>query len=156
MVRLVGGADVGRPWRRSRCCARRSAASVGVLLAWVVPVVWAAVVDARVSRLPDRVVVVGAVVFGAALVVLAVIEGRGRRPLGALVGAAVLGVPFAVLHLASPAGFGLGDVKYGVLVGARARGGASGAGGGGVRDGCAGAVGGGVVSAVAGATGAGG
>ena len=34
-----------------------------------------------------------------------------------LLGAALLGVPFLLLHLAVPAGFGFGDVKFGVLLG---------------------------------------
>lgn len=91
--------------------------AVGVLAAWVVAVVWAAGVDARVSRLPDRIVVVGAVVFSAALVVLAVIDGSWSMATSALLGAVVLGIPSAVLHLAAPTGFGYGDVKFGVLVG---------------------------------------
>ena len=56
-------------------------------------------------------------VFAAVLVVGGGGGVRWSLLSGALVGAAVLGVPFAVLHLASPAGFGFGDVKFGVLVG---------------------------------------
>ena len=61
----------------------------GLLVAWVMPVVWAATIDARVSHLPDRVVLPGLAVFMAVLVVASagdrlvglrgVSAGRGRR-----------------------------------------------------------------------------
>jgi leader peptidase (prepilin peptidase) / N-methyltransferase len=51
------------------------------------------------------------------LAVVAWIGGESSPVWAALVGALVLGVPFAVIHVLSPAGFGYGDVKFGVLVG---------------------------------------
>ena len=47
----------------------------GLLVAWAVPVVWAATIDARVSRLPDRVVLPGLAVFAAVLVVASAGDG---------------------------------------------------------------------------------
>lgn len=46
---------------------------------------------------------------------LALISGRSS---GALVGAALLGLPMFIVHLARPDGLGFGDVKFGVLLGA--------------------------------------
>ncbi|MFT3852006.1 MAG: prepilin peptidase [Ilumatobacteraceae bacterium] len=83
---------------------------------WAVPVVWAATVDARVGRLPDGIVLPGMAVVAAVLAVSALCSGR-PRPGGPLAGAALLGVPFLLLHLATPTGFGFGDVKYGILLG---------------------------------------
>jgi leader peptidase (prepilin peptidase) / N-methyltransferase len=90
----------------------------GLLLAWAAPVVWAATIDARVSRLPDRVVLLGLAVFAAVLVVASAGTGSWGWVVAALAGAAVLAVPLLLVHLVSPAGLGFGDVKYGALIGA--------------------------------------
>ena len=115
----TGDVRPGLPWR-SRCRRRwvRSLASkLAVLLVWVVPVVWAAVEDARSARLPDRITLGGA---GAR-------RGGGvwwrRCGRGVVVdawraagmGGVLLGGVLAVMHVASPRGLGFGDVKYGVL-----------------------------------------
>jgi leader peptidase (prepilin peptidase) / N-methyltransferase len=84
---------------------------------WLVPVVWAAAVDARTSRLPDRIVLPGIAIVVAAVTAVAWIGGDWSLVRSALVGALVLGVPFAVMHVLSPSGFGYGDVKFGVLLG---------------------------------------
>jgi leader peptidase (prepilin peptidase) / N-methyltransferase len=90
----------------------------GLLLAWAVPVVWVAAIDARVSRLPDRVVLPGLAVFAAVLVVASAGTGSWGWVVAALAGAAVLAIPLLLVHLVSPAGLGFGDVKYGALIGA--------------------------------------
>ena len=90
----------------------------GLLVSWAVPVVWAATTDARVSRLPDRVVLPGLAVFAAVLFVASAWTGSWRWVVAALAGAAVLAVPLLLVHLVSPAGLGFGDVKYGALIGA--------------------------------------
>ena len=90
----------------------------GLLVAWVVPVVWAATIDARWSRLPDRVVLPGLAVFAAVLVVASAGTGSWGWVVAALAGAAVLAIPLLLVHLVSPAGLGFGDVKCGALIGA--------------------------------------
>jgi leader peptidase (prepilin peptidase) / N-methyltransferase len=90
----------------------------GLLASWAVPVVWAATIDARVSRLPDRVVLPGLAVFTTVLVMAAAGTGSWGRAMAALAGAAVLAVPLLLVHLVSPAGLGFGDAKYGALIGA--------------------------------------
>ena len=90
----------------------------GVLVSWAVPVVWAATIDARCRRLPDRVVLPGLAVFAAVLILAAAATGSWAWVVAALAGAAVLAVPLLLVHLVSPAGLGFGDVKYGALIGA--------------------------------------
>jgi leader peptidase (prepilin peptidase) / N-methyltransferase len=87
-----------------------------VLLVWMVPVAWAASIDARAGRLPDRIVLPGIAVVLSAVVVSASWAGWSGLA-GPVGGAALLSVPFLLLHLATPAGFGFGDVKFGVLLG---------------------------------------
>jgi leader peptidase (prepilin peptidase)/N-methyltransferase len=88
-----------------------------VLLSWVVPVVWAAAIDAHECRLPDRVVVVGSAAFALLLAVGSLVTGDSSPLAGAAAGALLLGGSFALVHLIFPAGFGFGDVKFGVLLG---------------------------------------
>ena len=76
-----------------------------VLVVWAVPVVWAAWVDAQNWRLPDRIVLPGAVVVVTVLVVSSSWNGWSSLT-GPLIGALMLGVPFLVLHLATPSGCG--------------------------------------------------
>ena len=112
---VVATACRGATARRRRCWRRRGgrravpwrlASELGVLAAWVVPVVWAAVGMPAVRRLP-----IGSWWPGARGVRSrrcpsrrgrGVVVDAGRRR---LVGAAVLGGPFAVLHLVSPRGW---------------------------------------------------
>ena len=91
--------------------------NLGVLLVWVVPVVWAAIEDAHSARLPDRVTLGGAGVVVAVLSVAAIVEGSWSLLGRAGVGGALLGGVLMVMHVASPRGLGFGDVKYGLLVG---------------------------------------
>ena len=78
---------------------------------------WAAVVDVRELRLPDR------LVAGAALPVLlfagvAVVRGEAGVVGQILLGAAVVALPLLVLHVISPVSLGFGDVKLGAVLGA--------------------------------------
>lgn len=76
-----------------------------------------AVIDTRTHRLPDAVVYPTTVAV-AALLLAAALAGGTLAPAGrALVGAVVLVVGYAVLHLVNPAGLGLGDVKLAALLG---------------------------------------
>jgi leader peptidase (prepilin peptidase)/N-methyltransferase len=79
--------------------------------------VWLVVIDARTHRLPNRIVlpVLGALV-GLVLVEALVTADAGRM-LRALLGALVLGVFYAVMHLASRQGMGGGDVKLAAVIG---------------------------------------
>ncbi|GAB2695458.1 prepilin peptidase [Nocardia thraciensis] len=78
--------------------------------------VWCAVlsaVDLRERRLPNPLTGAGALaVFGYAL--------TDGRLVAAVTGALLLSVPYLVVHLASPAAFGAGDVKLSVGLGAAA------------------------------------
>ena len=127
MTAIVADPRVRRPVSAMRVFAPGALVSLlfltagaepGVLVSWVMPVVWAAVVDARSSRLPDRVVVPGLAVFMAVLVASVPLTGSSSLLVSGLVGAALLSVPLGLLHLLSPEGLGFGDVKYGVLIGA--------------------------------------
>lgn len=82
-------------------------AACGVL-AWLIAL---SIVDVRDHRLPNRLTVPGAVV----IMVGASIAGRGAP---ALLGAAVLGAAYLLVHLSAPAGMGAGDVKLALGVGA--------------------------------------
>lgn len=80
------------------------------LLAWCVGL---SVIDFRQLRLPNRLTGWGAVaVFGYAL-------STGRCT-AAVLGAALLAVPYLLVHLALPAALGAGDVKLAVGLGAAA------------------------------------
>lgn len=75
---------------------------------------WCAVlgaIDMRCHRLPNVLTVPGAVA------VLAYGFGSGRLPLAAL-GAALLAIPYLLVHLAAPAALGAGDVKLAIGLGA--------------------------------------
>jgi leader peptidase (prepilin peptidase) / N-methyltransferase len=72
----------------------------------------AAVVDERERRLPDLLVVVGALVLVAAAI------ATGTVATGMAAGAATLAGPILLLHLVSPAAMGFGDVKLAVVLGA--------------------------------------
>lgn len=88
------------------------------LILWAVPVIWAAVFDARRSRLPDRLVLPGVGLTVLATLTASAIEGTWRPFIVTSAGAAVMAAPLAAMHVVSPAGLGFGDVKYGVLLGA--------------------------------------
>lgn len=82
----------------------------GTLVAGAVAV-WAAVIDIRTHRLPNRLVAaiagLGVVVLGVAALVDNDISRFGRS----LVGVVVMAAPLFVLALISPAAIGFGDVK---------------------------------------------
>jgi leader peptidase (prepilin peptidase)/N-methyltransferase len=86
-------------------------------LAFVAGMVAASAVDIAVMRLPTRFVwgTGGAVLAG--LVLVSLVDGPFRRLEGALVGAALLGGLFLVLHLISPRMLGFGDVRLATVVG---------------------------------------
>jgi leader peptidase (prepilin peptidase)/N-methyltransferase len=86
-------------------------------LVFVAGMVAASAVDIAVMRLPTRFVwgTGGGVL--AALVLVSAVDGPLRRLEGALVGAAVLGGLFLVLHLISPRMLGFGDVRLATVVG---------------------------------------
>jgi leader peptidase (prepilin peptidase)/N-methyltransferase len=77
----------------------------------------ACLVDVKVRRLPDAVVVPGIVIGALLLVGGALADGNGSALGQAALGAALVGAVLFALHLISPAGLGFGDVKLGVLLG---------------------------------------
>jgi leader peptidase (prepilin peptidase)/N-methyltransferase len=81
------------------------------LACWVTAVVIAAVIDHREARLPDLVVIPGAIFTVAA-------AGMVGRGIEALAGAVLFCLPMLVVHLVRPAGLGFGDVKFALLLGA--------------------------------------
>ena len=76
----------------------------------------AALVDAVDHRLPNGLVAMAAMPVGVATAITAA-AGSLDVALGALAGAALLGVPLLITHLLSPVGMGFGDVKAGAVVG---------------------------------------
>jgi leader peptidase (prepilin peptidase) / N-methyltransferase len=81
--------------------------SVGVVLAWLVAL---SCFDIRARRLPNALTLPGA-----AVILLA--AGFAGRGLPALAGAAALAAVYLLVHLASPAAMGAGDVKLAVGLG---------------------------------------
>ena len=78
---------------------------------------WLIVIDARMHRLPNRIVLP---TLGGLLVLVlldAVVTGGTLSLVRALLGALILGGFYAVLRLVSPAGMGGGDVKLAVVIG---------------------------------------
>lgn len=88
-----------------------------VVLLVLTPLAIAARVDEREQRLPDRLVVLGAIPLGVGWVIETTVFGSD--PLGSMgLGAVSLALPVLVLHLVSPASMGFGDVKFAVVLGA--------------------------------------
>ncbi|MEO5611146.1 MAG: A24 family peptidase [Ornithinibacter sp.] len=86
-----------------------------LLFAWLtVGLIW---IDLDVHRLPVGLVVPTAAAEVALLVVATIADG-GARWLGALIGAAVLGVVYLVLGLLPGGGVGGGDIRLAPLIGA--------------------------------------
>ncbi|HEX6420828.1 MAG TPA: A24 family peptidase [Acidimicrobiales bacterium] len=103
-----------------------SAAAVGWSVA-LVPVlclsaglVAMSAVDLAVMRIPTRFVYATGTALALGLVLVAVVDGPGRRLGGAAVGAAAYGGFLLVLHLLSPRALGFGDVRLATVVGAAA------------------------------------
>jgi leader peptidase (prepilin peptidase)/N-methyltransferase len=80
----------------------------------------AAAIDVEQRRLPDAWVAAGAIALVTTLVVDSVIGGPTDAGSFATValGAAAMAIPVLVLHLASPASMGFGDVKAAAVLGA--------------------------------------
>lgn len=81
----------------------------------------AAIVDLHERRLPDVWVGAAAAVFVAAVAVTSVVatdEPITASLAAGIAGAVAMGVPLLVLHLASPAAMGYGDVKAAAVLGA--------------------------------------
>jgi leader peptidase (prepilin peptidase) / N-methyltransferase len=76
-----------------------------------------AVVDGATHRLPDALTYPTTAVVGLLLAGAALADDAGDAALRALLGALVLGTGYLLLHLVSPSGLGLGDVKLAVLLG---------------------------------------
>jgi leader peptidase (prepilin peptidase) / N-methyltransferase len=93
-----------------------TSAAVATGLALLV-LVAAALVDAVEHRLPNVLVGAAAAPVVGALAV-AWVTGATDVVVGAAVGAALVGGPLLVTHLASPTGMGFGDVKAGAVLGA--------------------------------------
>ncbi|MBB5915792.1 leader peptidase (prepilin peptidase)/N-methyltransferase [Nocardia transvalensis] len=87
-----------------------TAGAFGILTAWSAVL---SAIDLRMRRLPDPLTVTGAVA------ILGYAAATGRL-LAAVVGAALLAVPYLLVHLTAPAAFGAGDVKLAVGLGAAA------------------------------------
>ncbi len=85
----------------------RLGVSVGVVLAWLVAL---SCYDIRARRLPNALTLPGA----GAILLAAGVAGRGQA---ALAGAAALAAVYLMVHLASPAAMGAGDVKLAVGLG---------------------------------------
>lgn len=75
------------------------------------------VVDARTHRLPNRIVLPTLGVLIVLVIVEALVTTDAARMLRALLGALVLGLFYAVMHLASRQGMGGGDVKLAAVIG---------------------------------------
>jgi leader peptidase (prepilin peptidase)/N-methyltransferase len=81
----------------------------------LLPAVSAAALDVRTGRVPDRLVVVSALVA----VAIGVVAGAGHSGMvGVVIGALVTTGPLLAVHLASPATVGFGDVKLAAALGA--------------------------------------
>jgi leader peptidase (prepilin peptidase)/N-methyltransferase len=76
------------------------------------------VVDIRLHRLPDAIVLPSYVVVGVLLVVAAAAAGEWGDLVRALIGGTILLVAYFLMVLAYPAGMGLGDVKLAGILGA--------------------------------------
>jgi leader peptidase (prepilin peptidase) / N-methyltransferase len=86
------------------------------LAVYVVALTGAVVLDLRTRRVPNRYLAVVTPVT-AACFVMAAIAGTTRSPTAAFLGAGILTLVFATIHLVSPAAFGGADVKIAGMVG---------------------------------------
>jgi leader peptidase (prepilin peptidase)/N-methyltransferase len=75
------------------------------------------VIDLRERRLPDPIVLPSVAIAFVLLSAAALLDGSPGRIPSSLLGAALFAGVLLVLHLASPAGLGFGDVKLGLLLG---------------------------------------
>jgi leader peptidase (prepilin peptidase)/N-methyltransferase len=82
---------------------------LGVLLA-------AALIDRRHFIIPNHLVFPSLAVFGAAVVILHLVD-QPVSPTTAVLGAVAYGGGLFVLHVISPRGMGFGDVKFALLIG---------------------------------------
>ena len=79
---------------------------------------WLAAVDFDVMRLPNRVLAVTALLMAGAILTVALTGAGPSVAIQALIGGAVAGGTFAVIHFASNGEMGFGDVKLAALIGA--------------------------------------
>lgn len=87
------------------------------VVAGIVPLAAAALVDAAKRRLPNRLVLLSAIPVCVVCVVDPFV-GRVNAIEGVVSGALLLATPLLVLHLIAPASMGFGDVKAAVSLGA--------------------------------------
>ncbi len=88
----------------------------GLIVGTLIPASLAAICDARIARLPNRLVVMTAL----PAVLLVIIDvGRGQtEALGYVVGGSiVMTLPILMIHLVSPSAMGFGDVKLAAALG---------------------------------------
>ncbi len=83
----------------------------------VVAMLPAALVDLHERRLPDRLVAAAALAV-MVVVVVGATSGAATTPTHLVAGSALLAGPLLLVHLASPASMGFGDVKAAVVLGA--------------------------------------
>jgi leader peptidase (prepilin peptidase)/N-methyltransferase len=98
--------------------ARADPAALALPGAGLAPVVaLASAIDLRRHRLPDRLTMPSAAGLAVLAAVAALVERDAAIAVRAAVGAVVFAGLLLVVHLASPAGMGFGDVKLGVPLG---------------------------------------
>jgi len=90
--------------------------SLGAFLAMGLIGLILAAIDLEHHRLPDRLILAGALVSGSALMLDAVVLDSWSSLISGLVCAAAAGVLFLLMALISPEGMGLGDVKLAALL----------------------------------------
>lgn len=84
----------------------------------IAAVIWLSVIDLRTQTLPRRIIYVAAALGLPWLIAASLVTGVPRSLLTMLMGTACGFVTFGAVHLVSRGGFGAGDVRLGVLLGA--------------------------------------
>lgn len=78
---------------------------------------WLAAVDSDVNRIPNRVLIPVVLLTAALVLVITFSNGDTSTALLALLGAAIAGGTFAVVHFATKGGIGFGDAKLAAAIG---------------------------------------
>lgn len=112
--RIVVGAVVAAAWA---VWASGPGWSTPALVVAAVAGVALGVIDAATHRLPNALTYPATAVVAVLLAAAATAGDTWDAALRALLGAGALGVGYLLLHLISPSGLGLGDVKLAVLLG---------------------------------------
>ncbi len=111
LVELAGGA-LG-----ALAATQATAWELPALLVGFITLLALSVIDLDIRKVPNKVLGVGLALSAGLLVLAAAVDGNwsdlGRAGLGALLGLVLLGA----IHLASPRGMGMGDVKLAALCG---------------------------------------